>query len=46
MDCFVKEGAGAGGAIIASILKTENTIEELFPLFEKEYKRISDLKSN
>ena len=45
-DGFVKEGAGAGGAIIASILKTENTIEELFPLFEKEYKRISDLKSN
>ena len=40
-DGFVKEGAGAGGAIIASLLKTENSIDELFPLFEKEYKRIS-----
>ena len=40
-DGFVKEGAGAGGAIIASLLKTENHIEKLFSLFEKEYKRIS-----
>ena len=40
-DGFVKEGAGAGGAIIASLLKTENTIENLFSEFEKEYKRIS-----
>ena len=40
-DGFVKEGAGAGGAIIASLLKTENPIEKLFTLFEKEYKRIS-----
>ena len=40
-DGFVKEGAGAGGAIIASLLKTENSIENLFSQFEKEYKRIS-----
>jgi len=40
-DGFVKEGAGAGGAIIASLLKTENSIEKLFSQFEKEYKRIS-----
>ena len=40
-DGFVKEGAGAGGAIIASLLKNQNCIEDLFPLFEKEYKRIS-----
>ena len=43
-DGFVKEGAGAGGAIIASLLKTENSIEELFALFEQEYKRISTLQ--
>jgi len=40
-DGFVKEGAGAGGAIIASLLKTGNSIENLFTKFEKEYKRIS-----
>ncbi len=40
-DGFVKEGAGAGGAIIASLLKTENSVENLFSLFEQEYKRIS-----
>ena len=40
-DGFVKEGAGAGGAIIASLLKTENSIEKLFTLFEQEYERIS-----
>jgi len=40
-DGFVKEGAGAGGSLIASLLKTGNSIDELFPLFEKEYKRIS-----
>jgi uncharacterized protein (TIGR00303 family) len=40
-DGFVKEGAGAGGAIIASLLKTENSIENLFALFEQEYERIS-----
>ena len=43
-DGFVKEGAGAGGAIIASLLKTENSIEKLFTLFEQEYKRISTLQ--
>ena len=42
-DGFVKEGAGAGGAIIASLLKTENSIEKLFSLFEQEYQRISTL---
>jgi len=44
-DGFVKEGAGAGGAIIASLLKTENSIENLFTLFEQEYKRISTWQS-
>ena len=43
---FVKEGAGAGGCMIASLLKTRMTSEKLLELIEKEYQRISDLKSN
>jgi len=41
---FVKEGAGAGGCMIASLLKTRMTSEKLLELIEKEYQRISDLK--
>ena len=43
---FVKEGAGAGGCMIASLLKSRMTSEKLLGLIEKEYQRISDLKSN
>lgn len=38
---FVKEGAGAGGSIIAAILKTGIHIQTLLELIEKEYKKIS-----
>ena len=41
---FVKEGAGAGGCMIASLLKTRITSEKLLELIEKEYQRVSDLK--
>ena len=43
---FVKEGAGAGGCMIASLLKTRMTSEKLLELIEKEYQRISEMKSN
>ena len=43
---FVKEGAGAGGCMIASLLKSRMTSEKLLELIEKEYQRISALKSN
>jgi len=42
---FVKEGAGAGGCMIASLLKTRMTADKLLELIEKEYERISNLKS-
>jgi NaMN:DMB phosphoribosyltransferase len=35
-DGFVKEGAGAGGAIIASLLKTENNCSIEFSVFSKD----------
>lgn len=38
---FVKEGAGAGGASIACMLKTEIDAEKLLFLTEKEYQRIT-----
>ena len=41
---FVKEGAGAGGCMIASLLKTRMTSDKLLELIEKEYERISNLK--
>ena len=43
---FVKEGAGAGGCMIASLLKTRMTSEKLLELIEKEYQRVSEMKSN
>ena len=43
---FVKEGAGAGGCMIASLLKSRMTSEKLLELIEKEYQRISEMKSN
>lgn len=41
---FVKEGAGAGGAMISAILKTGLTSEKLLEKTEKEYQRISTLQ--
>ncbi len=40
---FVKEGAGAGGCMIAAILKTGITSEKLLNLTEKEYQRVLTL---
>jgi len=37
---FAKEGVGAGGSIIASILKTETDTERFLELTEKEYQRL------
>lgn len=37
---FAKEGVGAGGSIISSMLKTGNTSEKFLSLAEKEYHRI------
>lgn len=37
---FAKEGAGAGGCIIASMLKTRNNHSKFLELAEKEYHRI------
>jgi len=42
---FVKEGAGAGGAMIASMLKTNIDSKEMLELIEKEYNRIFILQS-
>jgi uncharacterized protein (TIGR00303 family) len=41
---FVKEGAGAGGSLIASVLKTGRSSQRLLELIEKEYQRISTLQ--
>jgi len=41
---FVKEGAGAGGAMISAILKTGLTSEKLLEKTEKEYQRITTLQ--
>ena len=41
---FVKEGVGAGGSIIASILKTGIDSQRLLELIDKEYQRVSSLK--
>ena len=38
---FVKEGVGAGGSIISSMLKTGNNSEKFLELAEKEYLRLS-----
>ena len=38
---FVKEGAGAGGSMIAAMLKTGITSENLLNLTEKEYRRVT-----
>lgn len=37
---FAKEGVGAGGCMIASILKTETNSHKLLELIEKEYQRV------
>ena len=41
---FVKEGAGAGGTIIAAQLKTGLDSTKLLELFEEEYQRVSTLR--
>ena len=41
---FVKEGAGAGGSLIASVLKTGSSSQRLLELIEKEYQRVSTLQ--
>ncbi len=41
---FVKEGVGAGGSMIASMLKTGMDSQRLLELIDKEYERISSLK--
>ncbi len=38
---FVKEGAGAGGTMIASLLKTGITTKKLLDLIDDEYSRIT-----
>jgi len=43
-DGFVKEGAGAGGAMISAILKTGLTSEKLLEKTEEEYQRIITLQ--
>jgi NaMN:DMB phosphoribosyltransferase len=37
---YVKEGAGAGGCMIAAMLKTGRNADELLDLTEKEYQRV------
>jgi NaMN:DMB phosphoribosyltransferase len=37
---FAKEGVGAGGSMIASMLKTKNNSSKFLELAEKEYRRI------
>ena len=37
---FAKEGVGAGGCIISSMIKTENDKTKFLKLFEKEYHRL------
>ena len=37
---YVKEGAGAGGCMIAAMLKTGRNADELLELTEKEYQRV------
>ena len=41
---FVKEGVGAGGSMIASMLKTGIDSQRLLELIDKEYERISSSK--
>ncbi len=40
LEGFVKEGVGAGGAMISAILKTGITSEKLLEKIEEEYQRI------
>ena len=41
---FVKEGVGAGGSMIASMLKTGIDSQKLLELIDKEYQRVSSSK--
>ena len=43
---FGKEGAGAGGSIISSMLKTGNDSTKFLNLAEKEYDRLSSLSES
>jgi len=37
---FAKEGVGAGGCIISSMLKTGNDSEKFLKMVEEEYRRV------
>ena len=39
-DGFAKEGVGAGGSIISSMIKTGNNVDKYLELIEKEYSRL------
>lgn len=43
---FAKEGVGAGGSIISSLLKTGNKPEKFLEMVEKEYSRLSKPMNN
>ena len=43
---FAKEGVGAGGSIITSLLKTGNKPEKILEMIEKEYSRLSKTMEN
>ena len=43
---FAKEGVGAGGSMIASLLKTGNKPEQFLEMVEKEYSRLSKTQEN
>lgn len=43
-DGYVKEGAGAGGSLISSILKTGTNSQKLLQLIETEYQRTATLR--
>ena len=42
---FVKEGAGAGGSLIAAMLKIGINSQKLRELVEQEYQRVTTLRS-
>ncbi|NND85740.1 MAG: TIGR00303 family protein [Nitrosopumilus sp.] len=43
-DGFAKEGVGAGGSIISSMIKTGNNSQKFLELAEKEYRRLFTLQ--
>ena len=43
---FAKEGVGAGGTIISSMLKTGNDASKFLNLAEQEYDRLSNMSNS